>query len=96
MAYAILSVAAFVGSVMLFLGAAVTTNILVKLIWRGRGAAREAFEHGDSLKNWWNARAPDGFSPHGLRARCSLAGRYNKEVGVIAVEERASLPDYIR
>lgn len=96
MAYVILSVLAFACSVVLLIGAAVTGNVLVRLLRRGPAAAREAFEHGDSLGNWWHARAPEGAGSHGLRARRSLAGRYDKDLGVVAVEERASQPTYIR
>lgn len=96
MAFAILSFIAFAISVTCFVGAAVAGSVFFRLWRRGRPAAREAYEHGDSLTNWWNARAPDGFKPQGLRDRCSLAGRYDQELGVFAVEERASQPSYMR
>lgn len=96
MVYAVLSLVTFVLGLVFLLGAAATGNVVLRLIRSGTPAAREAFEHGDNLKNWWKAQAPDGFKPQGLRDRCSLAGRYDKEIGVYAVEERASQPTYMR
>lgn len=90
------SLALLAGGVFLLVVAAAVTNVLWRLLRHGPAAAQEAFEHGDSVWNWWNAKAPDGFSPHGLRARCSLAGRYDKDLGIVAVEERASNPKYIQ
>ncbi len=96
MAYAILAVVVFVASICFFVGAAAAGSVFLRLLRRGPAAAQEAYEHGDSIGNWWKAQAPEGFTPHGLRARCSLAGRFDKDVGVYGVEERASQPTYMR
>ena len=79
-----------------FIGAAVTAGVLARLLRRGPEAAREAYVRGDSTANWWHAQQPLGREKLGLGERCALAGRVSDDMGIVAVEERASHSTYAR
>ena len=96
MLFTILALLALLVAVIALVGAAVTMGVAVQLYRRGDAAAREAYERGDSLSNWWYARQPANRATPGLGERRSLAGRVVPQLGVVAVEERAPYSSYTR
>ena len=91
-----LSLMVIIVAAVLAIFAAALISVLVGLVAHGPAAARDAFEHGETISHWWNARRPPHTNTLELRERCALAGRYHPELGIVAVEERASQPNYAR
>lgn len=79
--------------VALFFGAlsAFGFRALVSFAKRGPASAREAFEHGESVRVWWRAEPVTnmGAEPRDDE-RYAMGGRHDAEVGDEFVEERAA------
>lgn len=83
---------ALVGMGCLFTGmAAVGLRVLLGLLQRGPQAADDAFENGDSVRNWWEA-AQTPMTLDGPRdsERLAFGARSHIRFGEVLVEERAS------
>lgn len=92
---AILAIIFACGALAALMGAAVVAGLLYRLWRSGPDSASAALERGDTLLNCWKARQPNGRAHFGLGERCAIAGRKD-ELGVAAVEERASYSSYAR
>lgn len=94
MSYVIVAVAAVVG-VTAFAIAALSVRVLIGLVTKGPAAADEAFERGDSIKVWLDASQTASTLDSPRRSeRLAFAGRSDRELGEVMVEERASFPTY--
>jgi hypothetical protein len=87
----------WVFAALVFIGGTVALGICVVfasvglgILRRGRAAADEAYQRGDSLKAWFDPAQTTPIEGPSHDVRAALAGRKSKAYGVVAVSEHAS------